>query len=106
MTLIPQSVLDRQPPIEGLPLRGRGKVRDSYDLPGHPDKMFVLASPRISIFDHVLNAEIPGKGEILTATNYFLVRELVEGLFPHDLIACGARVNDFLPPHLQGRIDL
>ena len=43
-----------------------GKVRDLYTSPEHPDRMLVVASDRISAFDHVLEPGIPGKGALLT----------------------------------------
>lgn len=47
----------------------QGKVRDTYRY--SKDQLLVVATDRISIFDFVLNAEIPGKGEILTALTHF-----------------------------------
>ena len=43
-----------------------GKVRDLYTSPEHPGRMLVVASDRVSAFDHVLEPGIPGKGELLT----------------------------------------
>ena len=47
-----------------------GKVRDLYVPIGHDlavaPRILVVASDRISAFDHVLEPEIPGKGELLT----------------------------------------
>ncbi len=43
-----------------------GKVRDLYSSPRHPRRMLVVASDRVSAFDHVLEPGIPGKGELLT----------------------------------------
>ncbi|MFG6444425.1 phosphoribosylaminoimidazolesuccinocarboxamide synthase [Microbacterium sp. P07] len=46
-----------------------GKVRDLY-VPDGGDaagRMLVVASDRVSAFDHVLSPGIPGKGELLTA---------------------------------------
>ncbi len=43
-----------------------GKVRDLYSHPGHPTLMLVVASDRVSAFDHVLEPGIPGKGALLT----------------------------------------
>jgi phosphoribosylaminoimidazole-succinocarboxamide synthase len=47
-----------------------GKVRDLYVPTGHhltvAPRILVVASDRISAFDHVLEPEIPGKGELLT----------------------------------------
>jgi phosphoribosylaminoimidazole-succinocarboxamide synthase len=45
-----------------------GKVRDLYE-PADPSivgRMLVVASDRVSAFDHVLSPGIPGKGELLT----------------------------------------
>ncbi|WP_308291225.1 phosphoribosylaminoimidazolesuccinocarboxamide synthase [Microbacterium ureisolvens] len=48
-----------------------GKVRDLY-VPAEtpegatPERMLVVASDRVSAFDHVLSPGIPGKGELLT----------------------------------------
>lgn len=45
-----------------LKLRGRGKVRDVYDL---GDELLIVVSDRISAFDVVLPNGIPRKGEVL-----------------------------------------
>ncbi|MDP3209227.1 MAG: phosphoribosylaminoimidazolesuccinocarboxamide synthase [Rhodoglobus sp.] len=42
-----------------------GKVRDLYENPEQPGRMLVVASDRVSAFDHVLEPGIPGKGELL-----------------------------------------
>lgn len=106
MALIPQNVLDRQPVLEGLKLRSRGKVRDSYDLPDFPEKMLVVASDRISIFDIVLNALIDMKGSVLTALSYFWIAKVLEELFKTDLVECGAYVDKYLPKHLRNNPEL
>ena len=47
-----------------------GKVRDVYDI---GDKLVMVASDRISAFDHILHNAIPYKGQVLNQTaNYFL----------------------------------
>jgi phosphoribosylaminoimidazole-succinocarboxamide synthase len=43
-----------------------GKVRDLYEHAEHPTLMLVIASDRVSAFDHVLEPGIPGKGALLT----------------------------------------
>jgi phosphoribosylaminoimidazole-succinocarboxamide synthase len=43
-----------------------GKVRDLYTSPAHPDRVLMVASDRVSAFDHVLEPAIPGKGAVLT----------------------------------------
>lgn len=46
----------------------RGKVRDVYDL---GDKLLIVATDRISAFDHVLPTGIPDKGKVLTKLSSF-----------------------------------
>ena len=43
-----------------------GKVRDLYAHADHPELLLVVASDRVSAFDHVLEPGIPGKGALLT----------------------------------------
>jgi phosphoribosylaminoimidazole-succinocarboxamide synthase len=57
-----------QTDIPGLKLKGRGKVRDIYDL---GDELLIIATDRISTFDVVLPTPIPGKGEVLTRMSRF-----------------------------------
>jgi phosphoribosylaminoimidazole-succinocarboxamide synthase len=47
-----------------LPLVARGKVREIYDAGS--DRLLLVASDRISAFDHVLPTLIPDKGRVLT----------------------------------------
>ena len=52
-----------------LPLLARGKVRDLYSI-GKSD-LLLVATDRISAFDHVLGSGIPDKGRILTQMSLF-----------------------------------
>jgi phosphoribosylaminoimidazole-succinocarboxamide synthase len=52
----------------GLTLRGRGKVRDIYDLGEH---LLIVATDRISAYDVVMPTPIPDKGIILTKISAF-----------------------------------
>ncbi len=54
-----------------LNLMHRGKVRDMYMIPGHDDKLLMVATDRISAYDVVMDSPIPGKGKILTALSLF-----------------------------------
>ena len=57
----------------------QGKVRDVYAA-GDDQQLLIIASDRISAFDHVLLNPIPGKGRILTQLSNFWfdkTRELV-----------------------------
>ena len=47
-----------------LPLIARGKVREIYDA--GDDRLLLVASDRISAYDHVLPTQIPDKGRVLT----------------------------------------
>lgn len=86
-----------------IPLLGRGKVRDLYAV---GDALLLVATDRISAFDHVLGTGIPGKGKILTQISLFWF-DLISDLVPNHLIATDVR--DFpavLQPYsdqLEGR---
>ena len=54
-----------------LPVFGRGKVRDTYDL---GDQLLIVATDRISAFDSVLPTGIAHKGQVLTALSAFWFR--------------------------------
>jgi phosphoribosylaminoimidazole-succinocarboxamide synthase len=71
------------------PLIGRGKVRDLYAV---GDALLMVATDRISAFDHVLGTGIPGKGKILTQISLFWF-ELMRDIVPNHLIATS--VADF-----------
>jgi phosphoribosylaminoimidazole-succinocarboxamide synthase len=71
-----------------------GKVRDLYipetesDLESSPT-MLLVASDRVSAFDHVLEPGIPGKGALLTRLSRWWFDQLAE--FPNHVL-------DFAPP--------
>jgi phosphoribosylaminoimidazole-succinocarboxamide synthase len=69
--------------LGSTPLIGRGKVRDLYAV---DDALLMVATDRISAFDHVLGTGIPGKGKILTQISLFWF-ELVKDIVPNHLIA-------------------
>ncbi len=54
--------------FEGIPMIGRGKVRDIYDF---GDQMLIVATDRLSAFDVVLPTPIPDKGRVLTQTSAY-----------------------------------
>ena len=64
----------------------QGKVRDTYDVDKFfRDTLLMVASDRISIFDFVLNAVIPKKGEVLTALTHFWLTKVLSG-YEHHLL--------------------
>ena len=72
-----------QTEFPGLQLRGRGKVRDIYDL---GDKLLIVATDRLSAFDVVLPTPIPDKGRVLTQVSVFWFDKLA-GILPNHVIA-------------------
>jgi phosphoribosylaminoimidazole-succinocarboxamide synthase len=92
-----------QTDLGDLLLLGRGKVRDLYAV---GDALLMVATDRISAFDHVLATGIPGKGKILTQISLFWF-DLLGDIVGNHLIATD--VSDFpasLKPYasqLEGR---
>ncbi len=80
--------------LGATPLLGRGKVRDLYAV---DDALLLVATDRISAFDHVLGTGIPGKGKILTQISLFWF-DLLRDVVPNHLIS--ADVREF-PASLQ-----
>lgn len=52
-----------------LPIHVRGKVRDVYRV--DPEMLLIVATDRLSAFDHVLPTPIPDKGRVLTQLSAF-----------------------------------
>ncbi len=89
--------------LPGLPPPRRGKVRDVYDL---GDSLLIVATDRLSAYDHILRPPIPGKGKILTQLSTFWFRELAAAVPHHLLETDAARFPAALAPHralLAGR---
>lgn len=83
-----------QTDLPGLPAPRRGKVRDIYDL---GDSILLVATDRLSAYDHILRPAIPGKGKILTQLTNFWMHRLA-AIVPNHLLA--TEVGDF-PAELQ-----
>lgn len=75
--------------LGSTPLLGRGKVRDLYAV---GDALLLVATDRISAFDHVLGSGIPGKGKILTQISLFWFNQLA-GTVPNHILT--ADVDQF-----------
>jgi len=71
--------------LHSLPLIARGKVRDLYAVGA--DRLLMVASDRLSAFDVVMKAPVPGKGRLLTTMALFWF-----GL-----------LKDTVPNHLSGQ---
>ncbi|WP_431245792.1 phosphoribosylaminoimidazolesuccinocarboxamide synthase [Leifsonia xyli] len=87
-----------------------GKVRDLFVPEGatglaDTDSVLVVASDRVSAFDHVLEPGIPGKGELLTTLSLWWFDQLDDvpnHLLPdHTLV--GDRVVERIPAAVSGR---
>jgi phosphoribosylaminoimidazole-succinocarboxamide synthase len=79
----PQMKVVSQTDFFGLKLRGRGKVRDIYDL---DDSLLIVATDRLSAFDVVLPTPIPDKGRVLTQLSLFWFGKLAD-IIPNHVIA-------------------
>ena len=81
--------------IEGWTHTYSGKVRDLYTSAEHPGLVLMVASDRVSAFDHVLEPGIPGKGELLTTLTQWWFGQLA-GIPNH--LAAGS-----IPAEFAGR---
>jgi phosphoribosylaminoimidazole-succinocarboxamide synthase len=81
-----------------LVLHARGKVRDLYSV---GEFLLLVATDRISAFDHVLATGIPGKGKVLTQISLFWF-DFLKGIVPNHLIT--ADISEY-PGELQGYAD-
>jgi phosphoribosylaminoimidazole-succinocarboxamide synthase len=89
----------RETALPGLPPPKRGKVRDVYDL---GDRLLIVATDRLSAYDHVLSPPIPGKGKVLSQlTNFWFAK--LHDLAPNHLLA--TEIADF-PAELRRHADL
>ncbi|GAA2721650.1 phosphoribosylaminoimidazolesuccinocarboxamide synthase [Cellulomonas aerilata] len=81
-----------------------GKVRDLYLPDGdHPagDVVLVVASDRISAYDHVLPTPVPGKGTVLTQLSLWWFEQLAD-LVPHHVVTAD-RGPHGVPDAVAGR---
>jgi phosphoribosylaminoimidazole-succinocarboxamide synthase len=81
-----------------LVLHARGKVRDLYSV---GEYLLLVATDRISAFDHVLATGIPGKGKVLTQLSLFWF-ELLKDIVPNHLITADVK---HYPAELRGYAD-
>ena len=76
-----------------------GKVREIFDI---GDAMIIVATDRISAFDHILRNKVHGKGEILTKMSKFWF-DYTKDLVPNHMITIN---NKEMPPYFLGQKDL
>jgi len=75
--------------FKNLKLKGRGKVRDIYDL---GDQLLIVATDRMSAFDVVMPNPIPDKGRILTQLSKFWF-DLTKKIVPNHVLS--TKVEDY-----------
>lgn len=84
--------------MNGWELDYSGKVRDLYRSEDRPGEVLMVASDRISAFDHVLEPSIPHKGELLTQLSMWWFDQL-DGV-PNHLVPGSATG---IPAEVAGR---
>jgi phosphoribosylaminoimidazole-succinocarboxamide synthase len=93
---MPESLLEADLP--NLKLHARGKVRDIYAV---ADALLLIATDRISAFDHILATGIPDKGKILTQISLFWFRYLSDLVETHLITADVDLYPEVLQPYRQ-----
>jgi len=82
----------RETDFSTLKLKGRGKVRDIYDL---GDQLLIVATDRISAFDVIMPNPIPDKGRVLNQISRFWF-EKTGSIVPNHMLS--TEVEDFPEP--------
>ena len=94
MTSALDPVTGGPPALPGARHVHSGKVRDLYELDdGH---LLMVASDRISAYDHVLSPTVPDKGAILTRMSLWWFAQLA-GIVPHHVVSLE------VPDEVRGR---
>ncbi len=91
--------------LSSIPLLFRGKVRDVYDL---KEALLIVATDRISAFDHILPTPIPKKGILLTQISNFWFKQTESFAPNHNL---NRSLNEFISDpqelaQLEGRASI
>jgi len=94
---VAENALSREIQETGLGRVHQGKVRDTYEL--GDNKLLLVATDRVSIFNFVLPFEIPQKGERLTAQTIYVCNAIKT--VRHHIIAYGHLIDSHLPKNLQ-----
>jgi phosphoribosylaminoimidazole-succinocarboxamide synthase len=79
-----------------LPVFGKGKVRDTYDLGKH---LLIIATDRLSAFDVVLPCGIPDKGRVLNQISAYWFNETKDVIANHviEMISNPDVLDKYLP---------
>ncbi|MDD5687215.1 MAG: phosphoribosylaminoimidazolesuccinocarboxamide synthase [Elusimicrobia bacterium] len=80
-----------------------GKVRDVYDIEG--DKLLIVATDRISCFDHILPTLVPEKGKILTNISLFWF-DYLKDITKNHLISSDIKyISQFIPANMVSALE-
>lgn len=85
------------PTLEDYRHLSSGKVRELYEV--DDELLLMVASDRISAFDHVLPTPIPDKGRVLTAMSMFWFETLAD-VVPHHVVSYD---DPRIPGEVRGR---
>lgn len=96
-------VREAWPVLPGLGLLNRGKVCDTYQLPG--SRRLQNRTDAVSIFDIIMNALVDDKGPVLTMLTHFWIKKLEPLGIPTHFVAAGAEIDQYLPEPLRGDPD-
>jgi phosphoribosylaminoimidazole-succinocarboxamide synthase len=101
-TLPGDAAPETHPDVPGWRPLHAGKVRQLYTALDDPSLLLLVASDRISAFDHVLATPIPDKGALLTALSLWWFEQLDDwGLVRHHVVGTGPEHG--VPAQVAGR---
>ncbi|HEY9448789.1 MAG TPA: phosphoribosylaminoimidazolesuccinocarboxamide synthase, partial [Gemmatimonadaceae bacterium] len=83
-----------------LPILGRGKVRDIYEVDS--ERLLLVATDRVSAFDVVMSEAVPYKGAVLTQISAWWFRQLGDIVGNHMISADADEIISQVPllkPH-------
>lgn len=80
-----------------------GKVRELFGRTDEPDRVLVVASDRVSAYDHILGTSIPDKGRILTAMSLWWFDQLATRVTSDGRPLANHVVSTDVPEAVRGR---
>ncbi len=84
-----------------LPVYARGKVRDVYAL---GDQLLIVATDRLSAYDHVLPTPIPDKGRVLTQLSAFWFQQTRDLVRNHMVAVEPDEMRDAMPVAMRRQL--
>jgi phosphoribosylaminoimidazole-succinocarboxamide synthase len=89
-------------PLPGWRPLFSGKVREVHAAASDPSVLLLVASDRVSAYDHVLATPIPGKGALLTVMSRWWCDQVAD-LVPHHLVDPAATGVPAVPVEVRQR---